>query len=525
MLVWQSRKLRNQKATKEFYFRFKRRNTKRPASENIDNHRAKRLCLEPENNKDMAGGRIGKCPARTSRSESVNCRHPASDRIGNYQAIRLCSEAETNEGMAGGRVCKSQAKTPFLKSANARHLTRGRTDNGNARKLYRNSQEQTDEKTVDKHENDCSNLLSVQNDSDSACTCEYDSGTEEVSIQTEERLTDTLNNKKEPSPKSCVLSYIEGNKPITKSSVKALKRTIDQENLNSKFKENQRISKPTLSELSNKEEFSQKISVSGNHASNHPKTRSSSELFEGTSNESFSTEFKRSVGKPSMTGKANSQKRRVSKNGSVFYGENSWPKTRSSSKICAEGTTKQESLKSEFNESQCILKGASNKEEQSGIFKRNLVGESSGSRQISYKVKALRVSLMDCFTNGLHARQNFTRGAFQTTSTPKAVRVPTKSTSDITPRVPTSDITPRVPKSQIIPRVPTSHITPPQSEASCTEDESSGFTQEKEFERNTFRAGSKEEKNRKRTVEGIVYKPLFSNKPRLWKSVVAENDS
>ncbi len=224
-----------------------------------------------------------------------------------------------------------------------------------------------------------------------------------------------------------------------------------------------------------------------------------------------------------MTGKANSQKRRVSKNES--YGENSRPKTRSSSKICAEGTNKQDCLKSEFNESQCILKGASDREEQSGIFKRNLVGESSDSRQISYKVKALRVSLMDCFANGLHARQNLTRGAFQTTSTPKAVRVPTKLTFDITSRVPTSDITPRVPKSQITPRVPTSHITPPQSEVSCTEDESSGFTQEEEFERNTFRAGSKEKKKSKRTVEGIVYKPLFSNKPRLWKSVVVENNS
>lgn len=437
---------RNRKAkkfTKEFYFRFIRhKNSKRPASGWIDNDRVKRLCLEPQDSEGMPGGRIGKGPAKT-----------------------------------------------------VKHLANGKLDN---ERLCRNPQKEAVEKT-DKHNrhNDYPNSFSIQKDSDSVFEC--DSNTEEVSPQTEETLTDVLNDREESSHERYVLKsgyyVIQSNQS----------RTINQESLSSDFKESQRICKPTSSELSDKE------------------------------NEFFPKGW-------------------FPKH---FESKNSRSKTRLSFNKSG-GTINQD-----YNESQSIFKATSNREDNSEACKINMVRKypSENSRQVrsptSNKEKCtreLRVSLMDCFANLLHTRQNLSRGSFQTTSTPRAIRVPTKSqevptfpitprvptlhmtprvltshtipkvpTSAITPRVPTSHITAKVPKLHITPRMPTSTITPPESEVSCTEDESSVFTQKEEFEKDKFRGSSKE--NNEKATEGIVYKPLFSNKPRLWKSVVVENDS
>lgn len=174
------------------------------------------------------------------------------------------------------------------------------------------------------------------------------------------------------------------------------------------------------------------------------------------------------------------------------------------------------------------------------------------SRQNEKKLaEDVKVSLIDCFANGLHTKKNSTRGPFQTTSTPKANRAPTYShhvsishinpgiptsdsrrvpTSYTTPRVPTSYTTPRVTTSYVTstfsksnPRVPPFNITPPESAESCTEDERTIFSEEKKFARGRLRH-CKTDITSKRDAEKIVYKPLFSNKPRFWKSVVVEND-
>ena len=156
------------------------------------------------------------------------------------------------------------------------------------------------------------------------------------------------------------------------------------------------------------------------------------------------------------------------------------------------------------------------------------------------KIKLLRVSLEDCFAQGLHDKQKLC----QTTSTPKAMKVkllpsshvasslhtprPPPSrvlTSDTSPKVPTSYVTPGLPSSHTTqrkvtskstPRVPSSHITPPQSDFSSTENESSSFTKKKRT------VGEK--RILEKSAGNKTYKPLFSNKPRLWKSVVVEND-
>ncbi|CAB3985866.1 Hypothetical predicted protein [Paramuricea clavata] len=417
-----------------------------------------------------------------------NSKRPASGWIDNDRVKRLCLEPQDSHGKPGGRIGKDPAKT-------VKHLADGKTDN---ERLCRNLQKQTVEKT-DKHNrhNDYPNSFSIQKDSDSVFEC--DSNTEEFSPQTEEILTDALNDREESSHERYVLN--SGSYVIQSNQ----SRTINQESLSLEFKESQRICKPTSSELSDKE------------------------------NEFFP--------------KGWYPKHCESKNGS--HDESSRPKTWLS--FNKSGGT----INLDYNESRSIFKATSNREDNSEASKINMVRKypSENSRQVrsptSNKEKCtreLRVSLMDCFANLLHTRQNLSRGFFQTTSTPRAIRVPTKSqevpTSPITPRVPTLHMTPRVltshtipkvPTSAITPRVPTSHITakvpklhitprmptaitPPE-----TEDESSFFTQKEQFEKDKFRGSSKE--NNEKATEGIVYKPLFSNKPRLWKSVVVENDS
>ena len=168
------------------------------------------------------------------------------------------------------------------------------------------------------------------------------------------------------------------------------------------------------------------------------------------------------------------------------------------------------------------------------------------SRQNEKNVtKVLRISLIDCFANGLHTKQNSGGYPFQTTSTPKPARRPNNShevpISHITPRIPTS-LSPSVPTSYFVPKVKKSYvtttfpksdiahrvsswnITPPESAESCTEDERSIINEEKELARDKFRYRTTDITS-KRDAAKIVYKPLFSNKPRFWKSVVVENDS
>ena len=165
------------------------------------------------------------------------------------------------------------------------------------------------------------------------------------------------------------------------------------------------------------------------------------------------------------------------------------------------------------------------------------------SRQNEKKLtEDVKVSLIDCFANGLHTKKNSSLGPFQTTSTPKANRTPTYShevsISHINPGIPTSDsrriptsyTTSKITRSYVTstfsksnPRVPPFNITPPESAESCTEDERTIFSEEKEFTRGRLRH-YKTDVTSKRDAEKIVYKPLFSNKPRFCKSVVVEND-
>ena len=318
-------------------------------------------------------------------------------------------------------------------------------------------------------------------------------------------------------------------------------------------------SQPTFSKLLNEEkEIWGKKSESRHRLhveNNHPQARSSFKKFQETSNECFYP----NVDKQATTGKNNQKntfhKEQLPKNGS--YGERNRAKTRSSSREWG-GKTNQKNFNSDSNQSR-NFREASGEEEQSGIFKRNLAGKSlsKNTRKViteEKSAKTLRVSLVDCFADGLHARENSTDGIFHATSTPKAMRVPTNSrssstapTSHITPRVPTSDITPKVrtfdrsarlrprmPASDITPRdlksemtsmLPSSQMTPPASEVSCTEDEGSMFTREAAFGKNKLRGGLNTKNRSKKNYQKVTYTALFPNKPRPWKSVVVENDS
>jgi hypothetical protein len=273
------------------------------------------------------------------------------------------------------------------------------------------------------------------------------------------------------------------------------------------------------------------------------------EVSQGTGNESFDRKQTKTA---TDARKNSSPKIRAPTDG---------PYGRPRKRLLSKGCMNHGNFNSDVTESESIPEDPNRQEEQSGIIKRNLAGKSANenTRNVINKdvrVKVLKVSLTQCFANGLRARENFTQGSFLATSTPKAIRVPTRNsqdvpisrktskatTSHISPRVltsditskgptsdrssrlPISDITPRVLKSQMAPTLQSSQITPPESEASCTEEERSMSTRDVEFGRHDLRRGLSGKNKKKKTCKEIKYKPLFSNKPRQWMSVVVEND-
>ena len=550
--VWQCRKSKPCKETKEFFFKFKNINAKRVASGDIEHSQAKRLCLEPkisrvavgentgkhqvirpgvglldseqlncqkagsrqverclehDNSRSMLGERGGQSQAKSPVFE-LSATQPFTKRTEGRQAKRLCIERDHGEKIASERADRGYVKEARLRPQNARHQhTVGKV--GNDQRLYQSVQKQSLRKgNPYNYHSDYSNLLVDQNDSnfDSVFECD-DFSTESEAMET---LTDDESrSKKESSPKHCLKKTrsCHANHWQTEDSV--FQRPNNKDNLYSEFDKSQMIHKSELSK--NKETGRERLA-------------SRDALFRDSSHQIIDL----------------------------------------SSEVFVETMDKKDL---DFNSSQAIY----NK-------RKNLVGRPTSMnlkqsrRSINSEdmfAKTLRVSLIDCFSSGLQAKQTLNQVSFQPTSTPKPARVKSSSQeapfsatirtvsasstiptsqanskvstshtarkvtpypiiskapkSHIMSRVPTSDITPGVRKSHISSKIPSSMMTPPESEASCPEDEN--FTKREKFKRNKFWGSSKASSKSERTLETIVYRPLFSSKPRPWKSVVVENAS
>lgn len=393
------------------------------------------------------------------------------------------------------------------------------------------------------------------------------------------------------SPKIFLLRS-ESDWHLSRSSAKAFQRAIDQEKSSSQLKEQK--CKPILPHSSTKrKQFSPKSSDSKESQGKHLEILRTFEKFEESTKENFNSE-------PNQKTKCNLQlprtldvpKTRHHENCVSVDSERSPPKTKSSRyKICEEN--------SEFNESRYVFKPRSNKEQHSEQFERNFpTSKSPYSKQVRLTCekqkygKEYRAALQGCFANGLHSRKySSSPHSFQTTSTPKAIKVKPKSQDELmtpvadassvnlfseldpnlpksktisrrtkldnTPGKPTSiktpvvlktrnaplvlnlnkpqrmvksDTTPRVPKTYSSCKVPTSLITPSESEVSYTDGETSdSIAQDEKFERHELRKIVKprsvsNNNHKTRNPKEIIYKPLFSNKPKVWKSLVVEND-
>ena len=548
--VWQCRKSKPCKETKEFFFKFKNINAKRVASGDIEHSQAKRLCLEPkisrvavgentgkhqvirpgvglldseqlncqkagsrqverclehDNSRSMLGERGGQGQAKSPGFE-FNAAQPVTKRTEGRQAKQLCIERDHGEKLVSERANRGYVKEARLRPQNAKHQHTIEKI-GHDQRLYRSVQKQSLRKgNPYNYHSDYPNLLVAQNDSnfDSVFECD-DFSTESEAMET---MTDESRRKKESSPKhrlkktrSCRADYWQKEDSV-------FERANNKDNLYSEFDQSQMIHKSELSK--NKETGRERLASRDAlfRDSNHQRIDLSSEVFEET------------MDKKDL----------------------------------------------DFNSSQAIY----NK-------RKNLVGRPTSMnlkqsrRSINSEgmfAKTLRVSLIDCFSSGLQARQTLNQVSFQPTSTPKPARVKSSSQeapfsdttrmvsalstiptskansevstshsarkvtpypiiskaakSHIISRVATSNITPEVQKSGAL-QVPSSIMTPPESEASCPEDEN--FTKREKFKRNKFWGSSKASSKSERTLETIVYRPLFSSKPRPWKSVVVENDS